>query len=136
MGVDLRLEPYAELFEKEQPALRIIDEFCFPDVDNLLGRLGLRWDDYSVFAVNDRLPHDVALKLLDAVEGHQAPPPKLLTFLRHYRFWYENPEFIPPRYSNRSIRAVWLARLATGHPTNAVLTWCCSREKRQAQGLI
>ena len=27
MGVDLRMEPYAEMFEKERPGLRIIDGF-------------------------------------------------------------------------------------------------------------
>jgi hypothetical protein len=56
MGVDLRMEPYAEIFQKERPRLRIIDEFCFLYIDKLFGHLGMRWDDYSVDAVNGRLP--------------------------------------------------------------------------------
>jgi hypothetical protein len=32
MGIDLRMEPYAEMFEKERPESRIIDELCFPDI--------------------------------------------------------------------------------------------------------
>jgi len=32
MGVDLRMEPYAEKFEEDRPGLRILDEFCFPDI--------------------------------------------------------------------------------------------------------
>jgi hypothetical protein len=32
MGIDLRMEPYAEMFEKERLESRIIDELCFPDI--------------------------------------------------------------------------------------------------------
>jgi hypothetical protein len=47
MGVDLRLEPYATMFEKERPESRIIDELCVPDItDKLRDRLGLSWDDF------------------------------------------------------------------------------------------
>jgi hypothetical protein len=95
MGVNLRMEPYAEMFEKERPGLRIIDEFCFPDIDKLFDRLGLRWDDYSVDAVNGRLPHDTALRLLAAVEPHQALAEKLLTLLHYYGQWYEHPDRVP-----------------------------------------
>ena len=110
MGVDLRMEPYAEMFEKERPGLRIIDEFCFPDIDKLFGHLGMKWDDYSIDAVNGRLPHDAALRLLAAVESHQLPPElnrgnarsalidkrdKLLVLLHYYRNWYEHPDRVP-----------------------------------------
>ncbi len=44
MGIDLRMEPYAEMFETERPESRIIDELCFPDItDKLCDRLGLSW---------------------------------------------------------------------------------------------
>jgi hypothetical protein len=92
MGVDLMMEPYATKFREERPGSRIIDEFCFPDIDKLFGRLGLRWDDYSVDALNGRLPHDAALRLLAAVEPHQALAEKLLTLLLYYRQWYEHPD--------------------------------------------
>lgn len=95
MGVNLRMEPYAELFEKERPGLRIIDAFCFPDIDKLFGRLGLRWDEYSADAVDGRLPHDTALRLIAAVEPHQALAEKLLTLLLYYRQWYEHPDLVP-----------------------------------------
>ena len=75
MGVDLRMEPYAEMFEKDRPGLRIIDEFCFPDIDKLCDRLGLSWVDfYAVIDNEGRLPHEAALRLLAAVESHQIPP--------------------------------------------------------------
>ena len=41
MGVDLRMELSAEMFQKERPGLRIIDEFCFLDIDKLFGHLGM-----------------------------------------------------------------------------------------------
>ena len=56
MGVDLRMEPYAEMFEKERPGLRIIDEFCFPDIDKLFGHLGMRWDDYCALMLSSGPP--------------------------------------------------------------------------------
>jgi hypothetical protein len=43
MSIDLRMEPYATMFENERPESRIIPELCFPDVDKLLDRLGLPW---------------------------------------------------------------------------------------------
>jgi hypothetical protein len=95
MGVDLRMEPYAGMFEEGQRKLRIVDEFCFPDIDKLLAHLGLKWDDYSVDAVDGRLPHDTVLRLLDAVELHQALAEKLLALLHCYRDWYEHPDGIP-----------------------------------------
>lgn len=112
MGVDLRMEPYAEMFEKERPESRIIDELCFPDItDKLCDRLGLRWDDfYAAIDEEGRLPHDAALRLLAAVESHQLPPElnrgnarsalidkrdKLLVLLHYYRNWYEHPDRVP-----------------------------------------
>lgn len=94
MGIDLRMEPYAEMFETERPESRIIDELCFPDItDKLCDRLGLSWDDfYSAIDEKVRLPHEAALKLLVAVESHHALAEKLLTLLHYYRDWYENPE--------------------------------------------
>jgi hypothetical protein len=107
MGVDLRMEPYATMFQKERPESRIIDELCFPDIDKMLDRLGVIWGDfYAVVDKDGRLPHDAALKLLAAVESHQLPPEltrdaraalsdkrgKLLILLRYYRDWYEHPE--------------------------------------------
>jgi hypothetical protein len=95
MGVDLMMEPYATKFREQRPGSRIIDEFCFPDIDKLFGRLRLRWDEYSVDALNGRLPHDAALSLLAAVEPHQALAEKLLTLLLYYRQWYEHPDRVP-----------------------------------------
>jgi hypothetical protein len=94
MGVDLRLEPYATMFEKERPESRIIDELCFPDItDKLIDRLGLSWNDfYALVYEEGRLPHEAALRLLAAVESHHALAEKLLTLLHYYRDWYENPE--------------------------------------------
>jgi hypothetical protein len=94
MGIDLRMEPYAEMFEKERPESRIIDELCFPDItDKLCDRLGLSWNDfYAAIDEEGRLPHEAALRLLAAVESHHALAEKLLTLLHYYRDWYENPE--------------------------------------------
>lgn len=94
MGVDLRMEPYATMFEKERPESRIIDELCFPDItDKLIDRLGLSWNDfYALVYEEGRLPHEAALRLLAAVESHHALAEKLLTLLHYYRDWYENPE--------------------------------------------
>jgi hypothetical protein len=94
MGVDLRMEPYATMFEKERPESRIIDELCFPDVtDKLCDRLGLSRDEFRELSDKDgRLPHEAALRLLAAVESHHALAEKLLTLLHYYRDWYENPE--------------------------------------------
>ena len=81
-----------------------------PDIDKLFGHLGMKWDDYSIDAVNGRLPHDAALRLLAAVESHQLPPElnrgnarsalidkrdKLLVLLHYYRNWYEHPDRVP-----------------------------------------
>jgi hypothetical protein len=109
MGVDLRLEPYAKMFEEEKPALRIIDAFCFTDIDRLLGRLGLSLHDCPVIDNEGRLPHEAALRLLYQVGTHEVPPDvtadarfdlmdkrdKLLLLLQRYRDWYEHPERIP-----------------------------------------
>jgi hypothetical protein len=107
MGVDLRMEPYATMFETERPESRIIDELCFPDIDKLLDRLGVIWGDfYAVGDKDGRLPHDAALKLLAAVRSHQVPPDltgdaraaliqtrdKLLILLHYCRDWYGHPE--------------------------------------------
>lgn len=110
MGVDLRMEPYAEMFQKERPESRVLDEFYFHDVDTLFDSMGLTWDHYSpVDKLDDqgRLPHEAALKLLHAIESHPMPQDvpsrqlvidrrdKLLTMLRFYRQWHEHPERIP-----------------------------------------
>jgi len=96
MGTDLRMEPYATMFEKERPESRIIPELCFPDItDKLCDRLGLSWDDfYATIDEEGCLPHEAALKLLVAVESHHALAEKLLTLLHYYRDWYENPELV------------------------------------------
>ena len=110
MGVDLRMEPYAKKFEEDRPGLRILDEFCFSEIDELFGHLGLKWDDFCAVADKEgRLPHDAALRLLAAVEWHQVPPEskgdarsalidkrnKLLVLLHYYRDWYEHPDRVP-----------------------------------------
>jgi hypothetical protein len=94
MGIDLRMEPYAEMFEKERPESRIIDELCFRTSPNkLCDRLGLSWNDfYAAIDEEGRLPHEAALRLLAAVESHHALAEKLLTLLHYYCDWYENPE--------------------------------------------
>ena len=94
MGTDLRMEPYATMFERERPESRIIPELCVPDItDKLCDRLGLSWDDfYAAIDEEGRLPHEAALRLLAAVESHHALAEKLLTLLHYYRDWYENPE--------------------------------------------
>ena len=59
MGVDLRLEPYATMFEKERPESRIVDELCVPDIDKLFARLGLNWDDcFATGDIDGRPPHE------------------------------------------------------------------------------
>ena len=96
MGFDLRMEPYATMCQDERPESRIFDELCFWDIDKLLGRLGLNWDDFSATAdIDGRLPHDAALKLLADTEPHRALAGKLLALLDLYRQWYERPEVIP-----------------------------------------
>jgi hypothetical protein len=93
MGVDLMMEPYATMFERERPESRIIDELCFPRIDKLIDRLGLSWDNfYALVYEGGRLPHEAALKLLAAVESYQAPPEKLLILLHLYRDWYKHPD--------------------------------------------
>ena len=74
MGVDLRMEPYATMFEKERPESRIMMSICFPDItDKLCDRLGLSRDEFRELADKDgRLPHEAALRLLAAVESHHA----------------------------------------------------------------
>jgi hypothetical protein len=74
MGLDLRMEPYAEMFEKERPESRIVDELCFRDIsDKLCDRLGLSWEDlHAAIDEEGRLPHAAALRLLAAVESHHA----------------------------------------------------------------
>ena len=47
MRVDLRLEPYAEMYQTERPRSDIPDEFYFQDIIWLFEHLGLTWDDYS-----------------------------------------------------------------------------------------
>jgi hypothetical protein len=64
MGVDLRMEPYATMFEKERPESRIIPELCLPDVDKLFESLGLSLDEFHALADKEgRLPHEAALRL-------------------------------------------------------------------------
>jgi hypothetical protein len=46
MGVDLRMEPYAGMFEKEHPESRIIDELCFPGIDRLCERIARQWYEH------------------------------------------------------------------------------------------
>ena len=93
MGVDLRMEPYAGMFEKERPESRIIDELCFPGIDRLCERLGLSWYDfYATVDDEGRLPHDAALRLLAEVEPHRPLAGGLLTLLHLYRDWYEHPD--------------------------------------------
>lgn len=109
MGVDLRMEPYATMFEKERPESRIIDELCFLDIDKLFASLGLSLDDFHAAADKDgRLPYEATLRLLAAVESRQVPPEltrdaraalsdkrgKLLILLRYCRDWYEHPELV------------------------------------------
>jgi hypothetical protein len=127
MGVDLRMEPYATMFEKERPKSRIIDELCFPDIDKLLEYLGRKWDEYSVDAVSGRLPHDAALRLLTTVETHQIPAQKLLTLLHYYRDWYENPDRVAMQMQGISKARAPRLEL-TIFPTSAP-GWCWRREE-------
>jgi hypothetical protein len=83
------------MYLEESPELRVVDEFCFLEIDELFGRFELNWEDFRMLADKDGcLPHDAALRLLAAVELHRAPPKKLLTMLHHYREWYDHPETI------------------------------------------
>ena len=93
MSIDLRMEPYARMFENERPESRIIPELCVPDItDKLCDRLGLSWYEFHAVADEEgRLPHEAALRLLAAVESHHALAEKLLTLLHYYCDWYENP---------------------------------------------
>ena len=110
MRVDLRLEPYAEMYEAERPRSGILDEFFVHDVVWLFECLGLTWDDYSAADELDergRLPHRAVLKLSQALETSAVPRDvsakellakkreKLLTMLRLYAEWHEHPERIP-----------------------------------------
>jgi len=55
MRADLRMEPYAEMYQAERPESRMLDEFYFRDVDNLFDSIGLIWNDYSpVDQLDDR----------------------------------------------------------------------------------
>src|ERR1700739_3846529 len=95
MGVDLRMEPDAGMFEKERPESRIINELCFPGIDRLCERIGLSWYDfYATVDDEGRLPHNAALRLLAACESHHALTGSLLTLLRHSRQWYEHPDLV------------------------------------------
>ena len=109
MGVDLRMEPYAEMYQAERQESGIPDEFYFQNVDGVFESLGLVWDDYSVVDELDdrgRFPHKAALKISEALEGNQVPHEvgarellvkrreKLLTMLRVYVEWHEHPERI------------------------------------------
>jgi hypothetical protein len=96
MGIELRMEPFAERCEKERPQ-RPIYEFCFRDIDKLFNRFGLNLNEFRDNAEKDgRLPHDVALRLIGSVESHRAPA-ELLALLHQYRAWYEQPENISTR---------------------------------------
>ena len=35
MSVSLMMEPFAEMYLEESPDLRVIDEFCFLEIDEL-----------------------------------------------------------------------------------------------------
>ena len=95
MSVSLMMEPFAGTYLEESSDLRVIDEFCFIEIDELFHRLELNWEDFRMMADKDGcLPHDAALRLLAAVEMHQAPPTKLLAMLHRYREWYDHPEAI------------------------------------------
>jgi hypothetical protein len=93
MGIDLRMEPYATMCQDDRPELLIFDELCFPDIDKLIDRLGLSWNDfYALVYEEGRVPHEAALRLLAAVESYQAAPEKLLILLQLYRDWREHPD--------------------------------------------
>jgi hypothetical protein len=86
MGVDLRMEPYATMFETERPESRIIDELCIPDIDKQFADLGLSLDEFHAVADKDgRLSHETALRLLQKgqIGGMLA---------HYYRQWHEHPE--------------------------------------------
>jgi len=124
------MEPYAETYQAERTESRMLDEFYFRDVDTLVSSLGLAWDNYSAVEELDergRLPHDAALKLLQAIESIPVPQDvasrqlvvgkreNLLTMLRLYREWCEHPERIPTQLQGvLAGRAPTMARLV-GH---------------------
>ena len=88
MGVDLRMEPYATMFEKERPESRIIPELCLPDVDKLFESLGLSLDEFHALADKEgRLPHEAALRLFK--KGQIGG-----TLAHYYSQWYEHPELV------------------------------------------
>jgi hypothetical protein len=110
MRVDLRLEPYAEMYQTERPRSDIPDEFYFQDIIWLFEHLGLTWDDYSAADELDergRFPHQAVPKLSQAIETSAVPHDvsarellvkrreKLLRMLRRYAEWHEHPERIP-----------------------------------------
>ena len=75
MRVDLRLEPYAEMYQTERPRSDIPDELYVQDVVWLFERLGLTWDDYSAVDELDdkgRFPHEAVLKLSQATTREDA----------------------------------------------------------------
>ena len=116
MGVDLRLEPYATMFEKERPESRIIDELCFPDItDKLIDRLGLSWNDfYALVYEEGRLPHEAALRLLAAVESHHALAESCLPCFTTTATGTRIPNVLPRkcRESLRAVRPAWRAESA------------------------
>ena len=57
MSIDLRMEPYATMFENERPESRIIPELCVPDItDKLCDRLGLSWYEFHAVADEEEGP--------------------------------------------------------------------------------
>ena len=75
MGIDLRMEPFAEMYQAKCTRSGILDEFYFQDVDWLFERLGLTWDDYSAVDELDdkgRFPHEAVLKLSQATTREDA----------------------------------------------------------------
>ena len=108
MGVDLRMEPYATMFEKERPESRIIPELCLPDVDKLFESLGLSLDEFHALADKEgRLPHEAALRLFK--KGQIGG-----TLAHYYSQWYEHPNLLPSRCgeSQRAARLAWRAKSA------------------------
>ena len=110
MGIDLRMEPFAEMYQAKRTRLGMLDEFYFQDIDWLFERLGLTWDDYSAVDELDdtgRFPHEAVLKLSRAIETNPLPRDAsarellikrrqgLLAMLQLYAEWHGNPEKIP-----------------------------------------
>jgi hypothetical protein len=136
MSIDLRMKPYATMFEKERPESRIIDELCFPNPDKLFGYLGLNWYDYAVNPFSGCLHHYAAFenprggssrsrfhwKLSDDARAVLIDKrAKLITLLRLYRQWYEHPERVPTHrnfYKNSWTANRGIAE-ATEHATGA-----------------